>query len=153
MEHYLVYIWLGVAVLFALIEVGTVGLISIWFMFGAVAACLVAMITDYWWVQLIVFLLVSGVLLAFTRPLLKDRLMRRSVPTNADMLVGQKAMVTKALRPGFTGRVVVDNQNWAARSETELEEGAWCLIQGIQGATLEVCAVQTEAASETAQIK
>lgn len=153
MEHYLIYVWLGAAVLFALVEAGTVGLISIWFMFGAVAACLTAMLTDYWWIQLIVFLLVSGVLLAFTRPLLKDRLMRRRVPTNADMLVGEKAMVTKALRPGFSGRVTLDNQSWAARSEQDIPEGAWCVVQAIKGATLEVCAVQTQAEVETADIK
>lgn len=153
MEHYLVYVWLGAAVLFALIEAGTVSLVSIWFMFGAVGACLVAMLTDAWWIQLIVFLAVSGILVAFTRPVLKDRLMRRKEATNADMLIGQKAMVTQALQPGFTGRVVVDNQNWAARSEQELPEGAWCVIQTIKGATLEVCAAETMAGLEPADIK
>lgn len=141
MEEYLVYIWLGAAVLLAIVEALTVDLMSIWFMFGALAAFITAIFTDNIWVQGGVFLVVSLVLILFTRPIIKKRMHLKNQPTNADMLIGKKAQVRVALEPGKTGRVKVDGQDWAARCDVPVAVDDWCIINAIKGVTLQVSAV------------
>ena len=57
-------IWLIVMVLFLVVEGITVGLVSLWFALGALAALLVSLGVDNVWVQIAVFLVVSAAALA-----------------------------------------------------------------------------------------
>ena len=62
-------IWLIVMVLFLVVEGITVGLVSLWFALGALAALLVSLGVDNVWVQIAVFLVVSAAALAALRPM------------------------------------------------------------------------------------
>ena len=62
-------IWLGLFVLFLVIEIITMGLTTIWFAGGALVAFLVAILGMGPAVQIVVFAIVSLILLAVTRPL------------------------------------------------------------------------------------
>lgn len=57
-------IWLGLLLLFGVLEAATVALVSLWFMAGALAALLAALCGAGLPVQVGVFLVVSAVLLA-----------------------------------------------------------------------------------------
>ena len=59
-------VWLIILALCLLIEIATLGLVTIWFAGGALVTFFVAMATDSLVIQLIVFLAVSLVLLFFT---------------------------------------------------------------------------------------
>ena len=63
------WLWLGAAVVFGLIEAATAALVSVWFVGGAVAALLVSLLGGALWLQILLFLAVSAVILALTRPL------------------------------------------------------------------------------------
>ena len=62
------YVWLGLLVAFLVLEGQTAAVVSIWFAGGALAALITTLITPVWWVQLVVFLVVSALLLALLRP-------------------------------------------------------------------------------------
>ena len=61
--------WLIILVVLALAEAATINLVSIWFAAGALTALLISLFCQNWWIQLVVFLLVSTLCLALVRPL------------------------------------------------------------------------------------
>ena len=132
------YIWLAIAVLLAVLEISTTTLVCIWFVIGSLFAFGISFITDSVLVQSAVFIAVSAVCLAVTRPLVAKHLNKKAVPTNADMLIGKTATVTQAISPLEKGRVVVDGQSWMAASDVLLEEGQQVVIEKINGVTLTV---------------
>lgn len=131
-------IWLGIVVLFALLEAATVGLVSLWFALGGLAALVTAAITPSVPIQIVVFLAVSFAALVFTRPLVRKARLNRAQPTNADRNIGRKAVVIVPVAPGFPGRVRLDGVDWAACAQEPLPEGTVCTVTQVQGATLTV---------------
>lgn len=132
------YAWLGLAIALALVEISTVSLVSIWFVIGSLFAFGTSFITDSLVVQTAVFIAVSGVALAFTRPLVKKHIHKNTVPTNADMLIGKTGVVTQPISADNKGRVTVDGQSWLARCDTPLAPGDHVIVDKISGVTLYV---------------
>ena len=62
-------IWLVILAVLVVIEIITLGLTTIWFAGGALAALVVSLLGGPVWLQILLFLAVSVVLLVFTRPL------------------------------------------------------------------------------------
>lgn len=89
MPEYMIWIWLGVFVLAFILEAITQDLVSVWFGLGAIVCVCISRVTE-WWVQLIVFVLVSAIALIATRPLVKKILSREERKTNTDDFIGQK---------------------------------------------------------------
>ena len=111
----MIWIWLGAIVLFGVVEAATAGLVSIWFVAGALAALIAVLLGAGIWVQLVAFVVVSAA--ALTRPLVKKITAGRSVPTNADRVLGREAKVTETIdNENSTGAVYVDGKTWTARS-------------------------------------
>ena len=73
------WIWLGAVIVFGVLEAATAGLVSIWFVCGAVAALLSAFLGAALWLQAALFRVVSAVTLAVTRPLVR-KLGAKAVP-------------------------------------------------------------------------
>ena len=92
-------LWLGLAIVFGVLEAVTVALVSIWFVLGAVAALIASLFTSSFLVQFFVFVLVSGAALAVSWPLMKKRRNARPVPTNADLNVGRTATIIEPVTP------------------------------------------------------
>ncbi len=90
--EYMVWIWLAVFVLAFIIEAITQDLVSIWFGLGALVCVCISFVTP-WWVQIIVFVVVSSITLVATRPLVKKILSRTERKTNSDEFIGQKVKV------------------------------------------------------------
>ena len=88
-------IWIGLIVIFLIVEGLTAGLVTIWFAVGALAALIAAMFHAPLWLQLVWFFAVSIAAFAVTRPLVKKYINSRTQPTNADMLIGQECLVTE----------------------------------------------------------
>lgn len=84
-------IWIGLIVIFLIVEGLTAGLVTIWFAVGALAALIAAMFHAPLWLQLVWFFAVSIAAFAVTRPLVKKYINSRTQPTNADMLIGRNA--------------------------------------------------------------
>lgn len=138
--------WLGILAFCLVVEVATLGLVSIWFAGGSLVTFFVAMATDTLWIQLVVFFAVSLVLLFVTRPIAAKFYNNKRTKTNVDSLVGEYCKVTEAIDNfNETGTVVLNGLEWTARSvdETVIETGAKVKVHGIDGVKLLV-GVETE---------
>lgn len=132
-------VWVIAMVVFLVVEAVTVGLASIWFAVGALAAMFTAMVGAVLWVQLAVFLVVSAVMLYFTRPLVKKYVNAKVQPTNADMLIGRECRVTETIdNVAGTGAVYVDGKTWTARTDDgeQIPEGELVIAKRIDGVKL-----------------
>ena len=110
-------VWLGLMVAFLLIEAGTVALVSLWFAAGALAAILVSLLGGSIVIQSVVFLVVSCVLLALVRPILRKYYTPRITRTNVDSLLGSQGLVTKDIdNVTGSGEVKLGAMTWTARS-------------------------------------
>ena len=90
-----VFLWLGLMILFLVVELATVGLTSIWLAGGALIALFVALAgaTVAW--QCIAFIVVSVLLLIFARPFATRYINRHHEKTNCDELIGRTVRVTE----------------------------------------------------------
>ena len=143
--------WLVALVLFIVIELGTMGLTTIWFAAGALAAVLVSATGLSIWVQIIVCLAVSLLLLIFTRPFAVRYFNKDRTKTNVESLIGKQAVVTGEIdnRQGI-GQVVVGGQEWSActlEDGVRIPEGSIMDIVEIRGVKLIVALHEEKSAS------
>ena len=138
-------IWLGLVILLGFLEALTVTLTSIWFAVGALAAMAVALFGGALWVQILVFAVVSLICVLALRPLAKTRLGgAKKVATNADRIIGQKAMVTEPIdNVAGTGAVSIGGTVWTARSDSAkpIAAGSVVRIRRIEGVKVLVAPV------------
>lgn len=112
---YMWIIWLAIFVLALLIEAIGPEIVSVWFAGGAVVSLIISFIPGVeWWVQLIVFAVVSAALLVFCRPFLAKVLKRDTIDLNADTMVGKKGVITSEVKETKSGEVVIDGVTWTA---------------------------------------
>ena len=110
----MIVVWLAVLILALIIEAETAEFVSIWFSIGAVPSLICAAFKVEIYIQILVFVIVSAILVLATRPLVKKMTNRSESKTNADRLVGMIAEVTKEIPVGGKGEVLVDFQKWGA---------------------------------------
>ena len=108
-------LWLGILAVLLIIEAATVGLVTVWFAGGALAAAIASGAGAGAVTQWLLFLAVSLVLLFFTRPL-AVRYMKRGIPrTNVNSLIGKKAVVIQKIdnlsQTGSYQRYRMDGKN------------------------------------------
>ena len=88
-EEYTVWIWLAIFVITIIVEAATQDLVSIWFSLGSLVALAISGFS-VWWVEIIVFLVVSVIALILTRPIMKRLMQRNERKTNTDDFIGKK---------------------------------------------------------------
>lgn len=129
-------LWAVLLVAFVAVEAFTVSMVSVWFAFGAVGAMIVSLLNGDLWLQVAVFVVVSGITLALLRPLSQKYMKPRIQPTNVDALVGMTAVVEETV-DAMTGRVKLGDVSWSARCENgTLEPGAYVRVEKVQGTKL-----------------
>ena len=132
--------WIAVLIIAVVVEIITLGLSSIWFAGGALIALIVAALHGPIWLQVICFLVVSFLLLIFTRPIAVKYFNKDRVRTNAESVVGKQAIViSEVSNLKGTGRVTVGGQEWSARSaieDVEFQEGDVVEVVAISGVKL-----------------
>lgn len=132
------WVWLAVLILCGLAEAATAALVSIWFVGGAAAALLAALLKGPEWLQVVLFFLVSAVLLWATWPLAR-RMRTRAVATNLDRVLGRRARVVETIDDlAGTGAVYVEGKTWTARSggEEVIPVGSSVTVMRMEGVKL-----------------
>ncbi len=135
----MIWVWLGAIVVFGVAELITEGMVSIWFVAGALAALAASMIDLPASIQVLTFVIVSAIALAASRPLVKRFLNHPGIPTNADRIVGMTAQVVEAVdNEKASGAVYVDGKTWTARSTDghSIPAGTQVQVQRIEGVKL-----------------
>ncbi len=138
-DNEMTFLWIGAIIVFGVVEALTAGLVSIWFVPGAVAGLIAAMAGLGILSQLVLFLAVSAAALAATRPLVKKLSAAKTVPTNADRVLGERGKVTETIdNENSTGTVYIDGKTWTARSAdgTVIPAGARVEIERMEGVKL-----------------
>ena len=117
-------IWLGILALLLVVEAITAGLTTIWFAGGALVAAIACYAGANLTVQILLFLCVSLVLLIFTRPLAMKYFNKETIQTNANSLIGKKAVVIQEIdNLAQTGQVRINDIEWTARSADDEKIG------------------------------
>ncbi len=132
----MVLMWLVALIVFALAEAATVGLVSIWFAGGALVALIAAGLNAPVWLQVVLFVVISLLLLISLRPLVQRLSGSQPTRTNADRHIGQRALVTEEINNlAETGAIRLDGIIWTARSETDqvIPEGTVITVDRISG--------------------
>lgn len=137
----MVIVWIIVFAAAVILEAATFALVSIWFAAGAVGALIAAAAGASLAVQLIVFALLAGLLLLFTRPLLKKLFPHKFIPTNFELEVGKTAVVIEKIdNNAGKGRVRLGGVDWAAVSENgeNIPEGDIVTVREVRSSKLAV---------------
>lgn len=136
---YMVFIWFGVFILAATIEAMTMDLSSIWFSAGAFISMLISIfLPDLIWLQVIVFIVGSIVLLLSLRPIFKKYMTRNEIRTNASSLIGKEAICIKSILDNQWGEVKIEGKIWTAISNENIYENERVIVLAITGVKLQV---------------
>lgn len=132
-----VTVWGILTIVFVLIEILTVNLVTIWFAIASSITVIFAMFGVKIIFQIMVFLFMSSLGLIVYYFVIKDKM--NITPTNKDILIGQKAVVTEEINPlENTGRVNVSGQDWKAMGSIPIQKNETVIIEEIHGVTLYV---------------
>lgn len=133
-------LWIILLIVFVLGELATIGLTCIWFAAGALAALITAMAGANPIVQFVVFLVVSVLLLAATRPWARKYVNAKMQRTNVDSLIGEIIRISERVsNMDQTGMAVVHGQEWTVRARNDneiIEPGEEAKILAISGVKL-----------------
>ena len=134
-----VIFWAVAVVAFVILELATVGLASIWFALGALCALIASLLGAPVWLQVVWFAIVSIATLLLTRPLAKKYINSKTMATNADRVIGGRAVVKERIDDlAGSGAVLADGKMWSARSTdgSIIEPGAIVTVREIRGVKL-----------------
>ena len=104
-------------------------------------------------IQIVLFLVVSLVLLFFTRPFAVRFLNKDTLKTNVDRVVGMEGVVTEEISNlAGTGKVSIGGNMWTARTENEggtIPVDAVVTVLRVEGVKLIVKVKEKEGGNET----
>jgi len=115
-------VWLGILIIMVVIEAMGPALVSIWFAVGAFVSLvlsLFSLIPDViipWWVQVVVFVIVSVITLILMRPVTKRCLKRNTINSNVDSLVGKRGVLEEEIKPFDPGVCRINDVLWTVVS-------------------------------------
>lgn len=114
------YWWLILAGICLIIELATEGFLICWFGVGALASMTISFfLPESYIVQIITFLIVSIILVCFTRKF-ANKVAPTDVPSNVYTVLGKKALVTIEIdNTAGKGQIKVDGDLWSAKSESD----------------------------------
>jgi membrane protein implicated in regulation of membrane protease activity len=130
-------LWLGLALVFGIVETTTLDLMFLMLGGGALAGGVAAMVGAPFLVQALVAIVASGALIGVVRPVAKRHLRQPvSARTGVAALVGRRATVIERV-DSHGGRIKLAGEVWSARSydHAVIEIGASVDVVEIQGAT------------------
>ena len=119
MTQFMPYIWAAVFIAAIVVESQTMGLVAIWFMPGALISMFLAMLHVAEWIQIVVFVALTVLLLVLGKTIFKSLFPKtKYVPTNADALIGREAIITEEVN-NLEGRgaAKLGGQIWTARAK------------------------------------
>ena len=134
----LILMWIAVIIVAVIVELMTTDLSSIWAALGAFVAMIVAIFVTTWWIQLVVFIIITLLGLILIKPYIKRYVGRNEIKTNSEALVGKTGIVTDNIEEDGVGAVRVDGKEWSAvaRDTTSISKGAKVEILAIEGVKL-----------------
>ena len=148
MEAYMWIVWLGVFVLALVVEALSPELVSIWFAVGALVSLIISLIPGAaWWIELIVFVVISVTTLLCVRPMIKRFVKKNIVSSNVEEIIHKKGKMVKGCDELNHGEVKINGVIWSAYNQNEKEpinENELVEVLGINGNKLIVRKLKKE---------
>ena len=141
-------LWLALMVVFLVTEAATVTMVSLWFAAGSLAALAASLLHAPVWLQVVLFLAVSALLLAVLRPMARKHFTPKLSKTNVDAVVGSRGYVTADIdNVSATGTVKLGAMEWTARSTAgcAIPKGTLVQVDKIEGVKAFVTPVEVPA--------
>ena len=114
-ETYTWIIWLALFVVMLGVEALGPALVSVWFAFGALVALIVSFIPGVaWWVEVVIFVVISLSTLLALRPVLRRYFKRNNYNTNIDSFTGKRGYVIEDITFLKPGAVKIGDVSWTA---------------------------------------
>lgn len=139
-------VWLALAVIFVVVELLTTALVSVWFVPGAVATALLSMLVKNITIQILMFLVISGVVIFLSKKVFRRT--RVDQLTNPNELLIGKTAVVKEGTVVTEAKVLLGDVYWRAVSDVPLAEGELVTVIAVNGNMLTV-EKQREAVKES----
>lgn len=112
--------WLILLIICIIVEAVTMGLTTVWFAGGSLVAAIAAACKAPVVVQVILFLIVSFLMVFFTRPIAVKYFNKKRIKTNVESMIGRQAIVISEVdNLQGIGQVTVGGQEWSARSNDD----------------------------------
>lgn len=118
MENWMWVLWLAIFAIAMIVEVSVSGLISIWISLAALITLPMSFIDGLpFWGEIIIFVSLSLILLAATRPFVKKFLKdKEAIKTNLEGLIGEKTRLIKKIEGLNFGEVKINGVTWDCKS-------------------------------------
>lgn len=112
--------WLIASGIFFVGEIVTVGFLLFWFGIAGLITMVVSLFTSNIIIQSVVFLVTSVILILSTKPFVKKFVNKETIVTNANSLIGKKAIVLQEINNlQGTGQIKIGGEIWSAQNETD----------------------------------
>lgn len=135
-------IWLIIAGVCFIIEILTVGFFIFWFAIAALIVAALSLVVPSLVAQTAIFIVLSSILIFFTRSFSKKITRSDNVITNSNRLIGKTAIVKKEISSQHNGQVKVEGELWSAVLDQDysltIPEGSSVKINAISGVKLVV---------------
>lgn len=133
-------LWLILAGFCFVIESFTIGFFIFWFGIGSILALITSIFISNIFIQSVVFIISSSLLLLLTKPLIKKFVKDIEVsPTNVYSIIGEKGIVVEAIDIiTSTGKVKVKGELWSVISDSDIEKNERIRVIGVDGVKLKV---------------
>lgn len=156
-NYHMAVIWFMILVGSLFIEAQTDALVAIWFMPSAAVTLILSFFVKEVWIQILVFVLLSAILLILSKLFFQKFLKRdRNTKTNLDAVIGKQILVDEEVcNLKGTGSAKLNGAYWSLRAiddETVIPSGTLVTIAGVIGSKLvvEIAPVQNEINKEEA---
>lgn len=141
-------VWMVLMIVFVVVEAACpFHLVSVWFAAGSLVAMIIALLGGPLWLQILLFLAVSIVLLVLMIPLVKKVLRPSLVKTNVDAMIGTQGHVLEDIdNVDAVGKVKLGGMEWTARSldGKPIKAGTLVQVEKIEGVKAFVSPVREE---------
>ena len=136
MEQFMWIVWLIVFIVALIVEANTYEVVSIWFAFSSIVTLIISFIPGCpWYIELIVFLVLSIASIFALRPFIMRFMKKEIVNSNVDEFIHKKVKLIKSIKQDEDGEVKIKGIVWSAisSSEEKIEEGKEVEILAIEG--------------------
>lgn len=130
--------WLILVIILSIVEIITVGLVSIWFVISGIVVMLLSFVISDSAILGTIFILLGIILLVLSRPIVKRISKGNNEATNLDRIIGSTGVVTEDILKNSIGEVHVDGKRWSAISKEKCLKGDLVKVLKIDGVKLVV---------------
>ena len=142
-------LWFALFLIFLIVEASCpIHLVSIWFAAGSFAALIASFLGAPLWLEIVLFLVVSSVMVALFWPFIKKFLNPKVEKTNVDAIIGTQGYVTADIDNAVAvGQVKLGAMEWTARSTSgnPITKGTLVKVDRIEGVKAFVSPVEVTA--------